>query len=145
MIAGLVTEVSNVIPIKLAPAAAQWRIVASGSKRELAEGELVFAERTNGDEMFILLEGRVQITIEMSRESEQAPVHTVTEGKVFGEFALLAGMNRSATARTIKDCRFFVLNRTDFQTLAEEDPKLGYTVLTACDGSEALELCGGQV
>ena len=104
-------------------------IVASGSKRELAEGELVFAERTDGDEMFILLEGRVQITIEMSRESEQAPVHTVTEGKVFGEFALLAGMKRSATARTIKDCRFFVLNRTDFQALAEEDPKLGYTVL----------------
>ena len=50
-------------------------------------------------------------------------------GRVFGEFALLAGAERSATARASKDATCFVLSRGDFRALAEADPELGYRVL----------------
>jgi len=104
-------------------------IAARGEQRSLAEGDLVFEEGSEGHEMFVLLDGRVQITIEMSRASEQAPVHTVVEGHVFGEFALLTGIERSATARALKDSTCFVLSREGFEALAAQDPHFGYQVL----------------
>lgn len=109
-------------------------VAARGEERAVANGETVFEQHSDDDELFVLLEGRVQISIEMNRPTEQAPVHTVTEGKVFGEFALLAGMKRSATARTVKDSRFFVLNRASFEALAEQDPLLGYRMLRQLTG-----------
>lgn len=104
-------------------------IAARGEEREVVAGAVVFEEGSDGHELFLLLEGKVQITIEMRRADEQVPVHTVVPGHVFGEFALLAGMERSATARAMQDSRFFVLSRRAFEELAEQDPLLGFCVL----------------
>ena len=100
-----------------------------GEPRELERDEVVFEEGTPGDEVFVLLTGRVQITVEMSRKTEQAPVHTVVPGSVFGEFALATNDTRSATAMALKDSSFFVFSRDAFQSLAKSDPALGYRVM----------------
>jgi len=102
---------------------------SGGETRLLARDAVVFEEGTPGDEVFVLLDGRVQITVEMSRKTEQAPVHTVLPGSVFGEFALATTADRSATAIALKDCSFFVFSRGTFQQLAAEDPSLGYRVM----------------
>jgi CRP/FNR family cyclic AMP-dependent transcriptional regulator len=100
-----------------------------GETRKHAQDKVVFEEGTPGDEIFVLLEGRVQITVEMARKTEQAPVHTVLPGSVFGEFALAASDKRSATAVGLKDCSFFVFTRDAFHALAKKDPALGYCVM----------------
>ncbi len=100
-----------------------------GETRDLAQDEVVFEEGAPGDEIFVLLDGRVQITMEMSRKTEQAPVHTVLPGSVFGEFALAESAKRSATAVTLQDCTFFVITRDAFRQLATKDPALGYLVM----------------
>lgn len=102
---------------------------ACGETRGLAQDEVVFEEGALGDEIFLLLDGRVQITVEMSRKTEQAPVHTVLPGSIFGEFALAASAKRSATAIGLKDCSFFVFTRDAFHELAAKDPALGYRVM----------------
>lgn len=104
-------------------------IGAHGEERKIKEGELVFEEGKPGEAVYLLVDGRVQITIEMSHATEQAPVHTVVPGRVFGEFALVGNHDRSATARATKDCTIFRLSREAFLELAEEDPRLGYAVL----------------
>jgi CRP-like cAMP-binding protein len=109
---------------------AQLEVLAErGERRVLAQGELVFEEGSAGDEVFVVLEGRVQCTVKMSRDSEQAPVHTVVPGEIVGEFALVADHRRSATVRATQDSVLFVLRRSAFRKLAEEDPRLGYVVL----------------
>lgn len=105
------------------------KLVKHGEKRSHPEGELVFDERSTGDEVFILLDGRVQISVMLDQHTDQAPIHTVVPGKVFGEFALVADHKRSASARAVADSVFFVLSRHTLHTLAEEDPNLGYVVL----------------
>ena len=102
---------------------------ACGDTRSHTQDEVVFEEGAPGNEIFVLLTGRVQITVEMSRKTEQAPVHTVVPGSVFGEFALATDAERSATAVALKDCEFFVFSRDEFQTLADKDPALGYCVM----------------
>jgi CRP-like cAMP-binding protein len=103
-------------------------IAGAGEHHTFAEGHQIFHEGDEGNEMYVLLEGRVQITVEMSHASEQAPVHTVTPGSVFGEFAIVTGSERSATAVATKDATCFVLPRNTFEQLAEQDPHLGYRV-----------------
>lgn len=105
------------------------KIARAGEKKKVADGELVFREGERGHEVYIVLDGRIQITVEMSLPTEQAPVHTVTEGKVFGEFALVSDHERSASARAIKDTEVFAFSRESFLKLADEDPHLGYKVL----------------
>jgi len=108
----------------------QRKLVAErGAQRQIAEGDVVFSEGDPGGELLLLMDGRVQVTMELSMQTEQAPVHTVVPGHVLGEFTLVADHERSATARALKDCTFFVLSRGAFTSLAEEDPKLGYVVL----------------
>ena len=76
--------------------------------------------------MYVLLEGRIQISVKMSRDTEQAPVHTVVPGSVFGEFALVSDSLRSATAVATQDSSCFVFTREAFEQLSERDPHLGY-------------------
>ncbi len=102
---------------------------SAGETRKLDQDEVVFDEGVSGDEIFVLLAGRVQITMEMSRKTEQAPVHTVLPGSVFGEFALAESAKRSATAVGLKDSSVFVFTRGSFQQLAAKDPALGYRVM----------------
>ena len=105
------------------------RIASQGAIRGFNDGEKIFEEGAPGEEIFILLNGRVQITVEMSRKTEQAPVHTVLPGKVFGEFALVSPVGRSATAQALRDGSCFVFSRAVFHKLAEKDPQLGYVVM----------------
>lgn len=105
------------------------KIAKHGEERRVAEDDLVFKEGDTGNEVFVVVEGRVQISMEMDMPTEQAPVHTVTPGGIFGEFALVADHERSASARSSKDTTVFALSREAFHDLAEDDPKLGYTVL----------------
>ncbi len=105
------------------------RIDERGEHRTATEGDTIFAEGSSGHSLFVLLEGRVQISVKMSRDSEQAPVHTVVPGEVFGEFAFVTNQERSATARASQDSAYFAFKRETFHELADEDPKLGYVVL----------------
>jgi CRP-like cAMP-binding protein len=105
------------------------KIAAGGEERRIEDGDLVFREGDSGHEAYVVVEGRVQITMEMDRSTEQTPVHTVAPGDLFGEFALVSDHERSASARAIKDTVLFTFSRGAFEKLCEEDPKLGYSVL----------------
>jgi CRP-like cAMP-binding protein len=105
------------------------KIAAGGEEKKIEDGDLVFKEGDTGHEVFVVVEGRVQITMEMDRPTEQAPVHTVAQGDLFGEFALVSDHERSASARAVKDTVLFSLSRGAFEKLCGEDPKLGYSVL----------------
>ncbi len=105
------------------------KIAEGGQERKVEDGDLVFKEGDSGHEVYVVVEGRVQITMEMDRPTEQAPVHTVAPGDLFGEFALVSDHERSASARAVKDTVLFTFSREAFERLCEEDPKLGYCVL----------------
>jgi RimJ/RimL family protein N-acetyltransferase len=93
--------------------------------RELtyAEGELVFGEGADGQALFVVLAGSVQI----ERAAER--VATVGEAEVFGEMALVEQLPRSAAARALEPSRLLVLAPRDFDAFVRERPEAGVTVL----------------
>ena len=105
------------------------KISSRGEERRIPEDEHVFREGEVGHELFVVMDGRIQISVEMSLPTEQAPVHTVTSGSVFGEFALVSDHERSASALALRETMVFALSREAFRDLAEEDPRLDYLVL----------------
>ncbi|MFH2009946.1 MAG: cyclic nucleotide-binding domain-containing protein [bacterium] len=104
------------------------RLQGIGQRHTYRDGDVIFEEGDSGHDVYVLLEGRIQITVKMSRDTEQAPVHTIVPGSVFGEFALVSDSERSATAQATKDSTCFVFTRESFEQLSEQDPHLGYRV-----------------
>ncbi len=91
--------------------------------------EEVFVEGDSGSELYLLAEGKVRIAISLKQKEEKAAVHTVTEGQVFGEFSLIDGENRSASAICEKDSRMLVLTRDNLEKLFEQKPHIGYHIM----------------
>ena len=103
-------------------------IVEAGDEKKIKDGTQIFHEGDAGHECYLLIDGRVQISVQMGNSTEQAPVHTVIPGSIFGEFSLVSDGARSATAHTSEECTCFVFTREQFEAVAEKDPQLGFQV-----------------
>lgn len=104
-------------------------IKESGEIISVEENVILFEQNSEGNEVYILLSGRVQISVQLANKTEQAPVHTIVPGDLFGEFALITNNPRSARATAHQDSKLFMLARDNFNKLAEEDPKVGFVML----------------
>jgi CRP/FNR family transcriptional regulator, cyclic AMP receptor protein len=108
--------------------------------REVAfpEGETVMREGEDGDTMYLVLEGTVEVAKSLvmggqdEREDEKNKVFTRLDASahaVFGEMALLETMKRTATIKSVTKCRFYEIKKESFLSLAEEDSRLGCRIL----------------
>lgn len=69
-----------------------------------------------GSEMFVVASGRIRIERDGEQLAELGP------GDWFGEMALVAEGNRSATATAVEPSRLFVLAHREFHALMDENP-----------------------
>lgn len=104
-------------------------IKESGEIISVEQNVTLFEQNSEGNEVYILLSGRVQITVELAHKAEQAPVHTVVPGDLFGEFALITNNPRSARATAQQNSKLFMLARENFNKLAEENPEVGFVMV----------------
>ena len=102
------------------------------------EGEVIMREGEEGDTMYIILEGTVEVVKSLvmtgdpdEEENEKNKVFTrldASDHAVFGEIALLETMRRTATIKTVTKCRFYEIKRESFLSLTEADHELGYRI-----------------
>jgi len=102
----------------------------------------VIAEGEPGDDMFLLVAGRVRVsksmllkdisaTILNAEQAEKTLVElTDAQSPFFGEMALLDRDIRSATVTCLTDCRFLRIDRDRFFTFVAENPIIGVKLLT---------------
>lgn len=93
-------------------------------------GENIITEGESGDEMFVLIEGTVDI-IKSTIFGDKFVVATLDAKKhsVFGEMAMIDNDKRSATVKAKKDCVSLSINRKDFDKFCNEHPKSGVELL----------------
>jgi CRP-like cAMP-binding protein len=84
-----------------------------------AAGELIFAEGDEGDGLYIVLAGEVELTL------GSAALERIGPGAFFGELSTLDGVPRSTAARACEETRLLRLAREDLLALMEEAPALG--------------------
>ena len=106
-------------------------IMAQATSEEThALGTRIFQYGDPGDKLFIILEGKVRISREVSGMGEEA-LAVLGPGQVFGEMALLDEAPRSADARAHERCRLLVITKDAFEDLLFMHKDLAYEVLWA--------------
>lgn len=78
---------------------------------EYAAGSIIIKEGDVGSIVYVMEEGRVEVSRENKYLSTMAP------GKVFGELAILYNCKRTATIKAATDCRLWAIERQCFQTI----------------------------
>jgi CRP/FNR family transcriptional regulator, cyclic AMP receptor protein len=89
--------------------------------RTVDAGEIVFAEGDRGREMFVVLDGEVELW-KLSR-GEEVRVATVHPGDWFGEMSLIDVLPRPWTARATTTGRLLALANEDLDELYRSDLK----------------------
>jgi CRP-like cAMP-binding protein len=90
-----------------------------------AAGTVLFKEGSAGVLMYVLLEGRVAVSI------KGQVVGRVGPGGMFGEMALVDQAARTASATAETDCALLAINRAVFMNLVKANPEFGAALLGA--------------
>merc|ERR1712141_474182 len=78
---------------------------------EYAKGALIIKEGDVGSIVYVMEEGKVEV----SREGKFLSI--MPPGKVFGELAILYNCKRTATIKAATDCKLWAIERQCFQTI----------------------------
>ena len=81
--------------------------------------EIIVRKGEEGDSMFIIASGEVEVELGGGRE----PI-VLEPGQFFGELALIERTARSATVRAADECKLLELSGKDFHELARQHPEL---------------------
>ncbi len=92
-------------------------------RRSFEAGEILFKENTRSDTLYILLEGRVQLSKGESLLTELEP------GSHFGEMAMVDKAPRSATASALGPIKTLLIQRSAFYELMRSDPVLSVKLM----------------
>jgi methyl-accepting chemotaxis protein len=90
-------------------------------------GEIIFTEGEPGNELYVVISGQVEITLQ--HESKSIVLGQVDEGDFFGEMSLLEGMPRSGTATAVMQTKLVVLQQESFRQLMASDSELAWRVM----------------
>ena len=98
-------------------------IIASELKRkEYKAGELVFKEGDHGDEMYVVIAGRVSIFV-IDNEGSEVVLSEMVKGNFFGEMSIIEQAPRSATCRVVEDSIFLVFHADDLINIKRSMPE----------------------
>jgi len=89
----------------------------------LEKNDILFSQGSRAKEMYIVIEGRLQVTIE-TREGKKSIVEELGEGTPAGIIALLAGGRRNASVHALRDSTLAVVSRMDFCRLVTDYPEM---------------------
>jgi predicted acylesterase/phospholipase RssA/CRP-like cAMP-binding protein len=89
----------------------------------LSGGAILFRAGDAGDSMYVVLSGRLRVSVECADGAEEI-IREIARGESVGELALLTGEARSATIRAIRDTTLAVLSRSAFERAIQFDPTL---------------------
>ncbi len=90
------------------------------NRRRYPKDSVVFFENEQGDFFFMILEGRIKVTI-LGDDGREVILSLLGSGDFFGEMALLDNEPRSATAIAVEDTELLSLHRNDFQAVLSDN------------------------
>ena len=111
----------------IAPAGLR-ELASLASEESYRVGEVVFREGEVGGALYLILEGKIRISREVSGMGEEA-LAVLGPGDAFGEMALIEETPRSADARVHERCRLLVIAKESMEDLLFLHKDLAYEIL----------------
>ena len=98
--------------------------------RRIKEGEVIFSEGAAGEELFILVSGKVGASV-CQPDGSQRWMFEIKPGNFFGEMSIIANESRSATLTARENTELLALHGIDFYRIIYEHPMIGVKILKA--------------
>lgn len=98
---------------------------AATDTRQAPAGTVIFDAGSHGEEMFGVIEGKVELRLPNGKIVMVGPDET------FGEMAMLESATRSATATAVEDSTLAVINKHRFLFLVHETPTFALNVMSS--------------
>ena len=90
---------------------------------EFPAGAVVFTEGEQGNLMYVVIKGEVDISLKNKRLATAHP------GEIVGEMALISSDKRSATVTAKTDCLLAPINQSSFESLLRHVPNFTVHVM----------------
>jgi PPM family protein phosphatase len=101
----------------------QAEILAISNVRTYPEGAAIVTEGEPGEDLYIMLRGRVAV------EKDGVAITSIPAGGYFGEMGLVDDSRRSATVRALETVRAMVITRADMMNVMRREPVLAVKLL----------------
>ena len=135
---------------------AQLEMLASiCEERSVKLGDIIFEENSQGDEMFVIARGAVEVLVDPSivggpgakkRGSMPVTIATLRGGQTFGEIALVDQGLRTASARCAEaETQLLAIKRNKFMKLCDTYPEMGYRVMRNIAADLAFKIRGSDL
>lgn len=98
-------------------------VAQSARPRRFEAGKVLFNEGDTGEELFLVVSGKVRIEVKGKQLALLGP------GSNFGEMAMLDDKTRSATAIAAEECELMVIHRDAFFAMLRGNPMLAMKIL----------------
>jgi len=98
-------------------------LIAVASRRKYPKDAVIFFEHDLGDALFMILSGRVKVTI-LSDDGREIILAMLSDNDFFGEMSLLDNEPRSATAISLQETEMVVLHQKEFLSIVEKRPRV---------------------
>jgi acetaldehyde dehydrogenase/alcohol dehydrogenase len=100
-------------------------------RRRYARGEPIMAQGTSGTECYLITAGEVRLEVERPDFDSDGVIAHLGPGMLCGEFSLLDGRPRSASAYAHTEVTALALSEASLDRLCRDDPPTGLAVLRA--------------
>lgn len=97
-------------------------------RKDFKLGETVFKDSEDGNSLYLIKRGEVK-ACKTAPDGELFTLTLMKDGDIFGEMSFLDGRPRSATIVAISDLETYVLEKNDFDTLVESNPRMVFKLL----------------
>lgn len=111
------TDIYRGLPIEVL-----LKLIACLSLVRFAPDEPVIWQNERNDDVYILIEGKLEVLIDQAEQSTK--VGEINPNEIFGEIAFFTEDPRYATVRAIEPSKCYVLTDADLQLLAYEHPNI---------------------
>ena len=95
---------------------------------QIGKGEILFSEGDSGDEMYIVVDGCISITVNTS-DGDKVEVAVIKGGEFFGEMSILENAPRSATCCAKDQSTLLTFSKEDFFNLIDNYPETAIKIL----------------
>ncbi len=97
---------------------------------EYGVGDVIFEEGSTGRELYVVLDGQVEIA--KINSTSKTVIITLGKGEFFGEMAVIDGSSRSATAIAAgENTRVMRINHARFVYLVSQQPAFALMIMDA--------------
>src|SRR6476620_1200962 len=103
-------------------------VAAQMREATYAPGQLIFGRGDAGEEMHLVVEGRVRLSV-LSAEGRVLSFGHASRGDIFGEIEKLDGQERTADATALTQVTTMLLPRASLRRLMEAKPLLAHAAV----------------